>query len=88
MSPCTRMGRPASGEGDELVVCRAGEHSTEKFELVHPARPEIFADLLERRTQELKTVLEGEVLAEGEGQVLLHSLTDDVYWVVVDVLEV
>ena len=44
--------------------------------------------MLQRRTQELKTVLEGEVLAEGEGQVLLHSLTDDADAVVVDVLKV
>ena len=70
-----------------MVVCRGGELSTKKFELVHPARPEILADLFERRTQELKTILERDVFAEGEGQVLLHSLTDDAYWVVVDVLE-
>ena len=50
--------------------------------------PEDFTDLLERRTLELKTVLEGEVFAEGECQVLLHSLNDDAYWVVVDVLQV
>ena len=71
-----------------MVVCRARELSPKKLELVHPARPKILADLLERRTQELKTLLEGELLAEGKGQVLLHSLTDDAYWVVVDVLEV
>ena len=72
----------------ELIVRRAGELSTKKPELVHPARPEIFADVLERRTQELEAILEGEVLAEGEAQLLLHSLTDDSdVVIVVDVLE-
>ena len=64
------------------------ELSPKKLELVHPARPKILNDLVERRTQELKTILECEVLAEREGQVLLHSLSDGAYRVVVDVLEV
>ena len=51
-------------KGIELLVCRARELSTKKLELVHPTRPKIYADLLERRTQELNTVLEGEGLAE------------------------
>ena len=88
MSYCSRMVRPASGEGDRVGHLSRGELSTKMFELVHPARPKILSDLLERRTQELKTVFECEVLAEGEGQVLLHSLTDDADRVVVDVFEV
>ena len=51
----------------ELLVCRAGELSTKKVELVHPARTKILPDLLKRGTQELQAVLEGEVHAEGEG---------------------
>ena len=47
-----------------MVVCRAGELSMKKLELVNPARPNILADLLERNPQELKTVLEREILAE------------------------
>ena len=70
-----------------MIVCRGGELMTEKFELVHPIRLEILADLVERRTQELKTVLEGRYLP-SECQILLHSLSDDAYWVGVDVLEV
>ena len=48
----------------ELLCHRVVELSTNNFELVHPARPKILVDLLERRTQELKTILEVEVLAE------------------------
>ena len=47
------------------------------LELVHSATPKILTDLLERRPQERKTVLEGEYLAEEEGQLHLHSLTYD-----------
>ena len=60
-----------------------------KLELVHPVGAKILTDLLERRTQERKTVLDGRVLAERDGQVLLHYLTDDADVVIfVDILEV
>ena len=72
----------------ELISCRVGELSPKKLELVHRTRPKILSYLFERPTQELKTILEGEDLAEGEGQVLIHSLTDVAQTVVVDVLEV
>ena len=42
----------------ELIVCRARELSTKKLEFLHPTRPKILTDLLERRTQELKAILE------------------------------
>ena len=52
------------GENEiELIVLRAGELSTKKYDLVNPTRPKILSDLLERLTLELKTVLEGEVVA-------------------------
>ena len=66
----------------------AREISTKKFELVQRARPKILGYLLERRTQELKAILECEDLAKGEGQVLLHSLADDADRMAFDVLEV
>ena len=47
-----------------MFVCRGVELSRKKSELVHHARRKILSDLLERRTQELKTALDGEVLAE------------------------
>ena len=49
-------------------------------------RPKIIADLLESPTQELHTSVEGEDFDEGEGHVLLHSLSDDGDWVVGAVL--
>ena len=45
-----------------MVVCRGGELNPKKLELVNPTRPKILTDLFERRNQELKTVIEGEVL--------------------------
>ena len=47
-----------------LVVCRSRELSTKKLELVQLTRPKICADLLERRTQELKTLFEGDDFAD------------------------
>ena len=41
----------------ELMARRVGELGKEKPELLHPARPKFLADFLERRTEELQTVL-------------------------------
>ena len=71
-----------------MVVSRARELSPKKLEFLHPTRPKILSDLLQRRAKELKTVLERDVDAQAEGQLFLHSLTDDADRVVVDVLQV
>ena len=52
----------------ELISRRVGELSTKKLELITPTRTKILAYLLERRTQELNAILEGEDFADwGSG---------------------
>ena len=47
-----------------MISRRVGELSTKKLELVTPTRTKILAYLLERRTQELNAILEGEDFAD------------------------
>ena len=73
---------------NELISGRGGELITMKFEVLHPTRLKILANLLEIRSQELKTVLQGVLLTENDGQIFVHALTDNLEWVVLDVLHV
>ena len=56
----------------ELLIPCVWERSRKKSDLVHLTRPKILGYLLEPRTQELQTIIEGELLPQGEVQVLLH----------------
>lgn len=88
MSSCCPLDRPASEKEIELISGHMGELGANNFELVHPSRKKIFADLHERGAQELKDILDCEVLAERESEILLHCLSDDGDRVVVYRLQV